>query len=157
MSNIKIVKATENVFYEILDLEYLIFSPPWTEGSLMRELYSDSALFLTAISEGEVVGYAILHSIAQDEAEIYKIAVSEKFRRKGVAALLMHEMMEHVKKNKIEHTFLEVRESNTPAIMLYNKFGFESVARRYNYYQDPVENALIMTVHTEDDAEKNIK
>ena len=39
---------------------------------------------------------------------------------------------------------LEVRESNTPAIKLYEKFDFKNLGVRKNYYKNN-ENAIIMT------------
>ena len=41
---------------------------------------------------------------------------------------------------------LEVRESNNAAIRLYEKLGYKEVGRRKNFYSDPTENAILMTM-----------
>jgi len=40
---------------------------------------------------------------------------------------------------------LEVRPSNTPAVALYQKHGFQEAGRRPNYYDNPKEDALLLT------------
>ena len=42
---------------------------------------------------------------------------------------------------------LEVRESNAPALALYKKQGFEILGKRPGYYEQPREDAVIMTLY----------
>ena len=58
-------------------------------------------------------------------------------RRQGVATQLLESM-------DSEDIFLEVRESNRIARKLYEKLGFVVVGTRPEYYDDPVESALVM-------------
>ena len=62
----------------------------------------------------------------------------------GIGKLMMEEMLMLARERKCDAIFLEVRESNTPAITLYGSYGFKAVGRRNGYYRDPVENAIIM-------------
>ena len=60
--------------------------------------------------------------------------------------MLFHE----ARKNQVQSIFLEVRQSNSPAIALYEKCGFKQIAKRKNYYQHPVEDAWIYQYQRED-------
>lgn len=66
------------------------------------------------------------------------------YRRKGIAQLLMGKLWEYAEEFAAFVT-LEVRESNLPAISLYEKLGYERVGLRKNFYSSPVENAVLMT------------
>lgn len=77
----------------------------------------------------------LLNSI--DVYEIFEIAVSKKFRNQGLASSLMNMLPQD------KDIFLEVRESNIPAINLYLKFGFEIISKRKFYYSNN-ETAIIM-------------
>ena len=96
------------------------------------------------LREGKVAGFLILSTVL-DEAEIIEVAVSENMRRKGIASELMDEVCEWCAKNGIAQIFLEVRESNFPARAYYKKYSFAENGVRKNYYQDPVENAVLMS------------
>ena len=73
------------------------------------------------------------------EREILNLAVAVEFRRAGIATLLLnHEI------GRGSTLFLEVRKSNAAAIHLYAKAGFTEIARRADYYDNPVESAIVM-------------
>ena len=98
-----------------------------------------------AVLRGEnVAGFLILSTVL-DEAEILEVAVSENFRRNGIASEIMEEVFEWCGKNGIVQIFLEVRESNFSARAYYKKYGFIENGVRKNYYRDPVENAVLMS------------
>ena len=78
-----------------------------------------------------------------DEAEIITIGVAPAARRTGVAMALMQLMERDAKKNDAKNIFLEVDESNFPAISLYSKCGFRNIGTRPNYYENG-HNAIIM-------------
>jgi len=78
------------------------------------------------------------------EAEVLDIAVAEKHRRHGNARFLLERFLELVRQHGIRDVFLEVRESNFPAIALYRKFGFSASGRRPNYYRDAQEAAILL-------------
>ena len=79
------------------------------------------------------------------EVYISNVAVREKFRKRGVASALIDAMNSYCIVNNAEFITLEVRVSNTPAVNLYEKSGFENLGRRKNFYSAPNEDAFIMT------------
>lgn len=129
----------------IAALERACFSHPWSEEALQGELWNDSAVVIVAEGEdGTVLGYAGLQTVL-DEGYITNVAVDERYRRQGVADELIAAFV-RFGGAKLAFLTLEVRASNAPAIALYAKHGFKEVGRRKNYYDDPKEDALLMTL-----------
>ena len=142
--NYQVVPMDRSHIPAIAALERECFSRPWSEAALSEELYNDTACFLVAEGEdGTVLGYAGLHVIL-DEGYIDNVAVDPKYRRQGVADALL-DVFCRFGAEKLAFLTLEVRESNTPAIALYEKHGFYQVGRRKDYYDDPREDALLLT------------
>jgi len=135
--------ATENDIDRIMEIEHDSFTPPWTHGQLLAEIYREDSFFIVALDDDEIVGYAILGT-SIDEGQILSIAVVSTARRKGIADLLMYTMITHAKELELESIFLEVRKSNEPAQELYKKHDFEFVRYRENYYTDPDEDAVVL-------------
>ncbi len=130
---------------DLAELEKLCFSDPWTREGLEAELISDTACFAVAEQDGRAVGCAGMHCVC-GECYIDKVAVHPDFRRQGIARELVRYLIDEAVKQSGEFVTLEVRESNTPAIALYQKLGFEPVGTRKNFYSCPKENALLMTI-----------
>lgn len=128
----------------VAELERLCFSTPWNEAMLEEELYNDTASFIVAEGEdGSVLGYAGLHVIL-DEGYIDNVAVRPSCRRMGIADQLLSVFIRFGQAN-LAFLTLEVRPSNTPAVALYQKHGFQEAGRRPNYYDNPKEDALLLT------------
>ena len=141
----KLISAGRSHLPQIADLERLCFAPPWSEQMLAEELYNDSASLIAAEGEdGTVLGYGLVRAIL-DEGCLEKIAVDPSFRRQGVAEEILSSYLRFGRAH-LAFLTLEVRASNVPAIALYEKLGFQEVGRRKNYYRDPTEDALLMTV-----------
>jgi ribosomal-protein-alanine acetyltransferase len=81
-----------------------------------------------------------------EEAEILDLGVLPNHRYRGYASSLLKDFVQRESQSAIQKIFLEVRESNEAAIALYKKFGFQITGRRPNYYRNPEENALLMTL-----------
>ncbi|HAN44650.1 MAG TPA: ribosomal-protein-alanine N-acetyltransferase [Ruminococcaceae bacterium] len=126
-------------------LEEECFSEPWSFESLANELYNPIAVFYVAEFDGEVCGYAGMHHIV-DECYVTNIAVTKKHRRKGVATHLLKKLIAYAKEHDCSLITLEVRKSNTAAIGFYESNGFETEGERRDFYRNPTENALIMTL-----------
>ena len=125
-------------------LERLCFTTPWNEAMLEEELYNDTASFIVAQrDDGEVLGYAGLHVIL-DEGYIDNVAVRPEYRRQGVADRLL-DVFCRFGQAHLAFLTLEVRPSNTAAVALYEKHGFREAGRRKNYYENPTEDALLLT------------
>ena len=125
-------------------LARLCFTTPWTPAMLEEELYNDTASFIVAQrADGEVLGYAGLHVIL-DEGYIDNVAVRPEYRRQGVADRLL-DVFCRFGQARLAFLTLEVRPSNTAAVALYEKHGFREAGRRKNYYENPTEDALLLT------------
>lgn len=139
-----IVPMDRSHIEQIAALERECFSTPWSEAMLTEVLFDSQASFIVAESEdGGVLGYAGLQ-VVLDEGYIDNIAVEPNARRHGVADELLDVFCRFGEAN-LAFLTLEVRASNTPAIALYRKHGFEEAGRRKDYYTKPTEDAIIMT------------
>jgi [ribosomal protein S18]-alanine N-acetyltransferase len=143
MPDVIIRRMTEQDLMEVVNIEKQAFTDPWSYESFKSDLNNEMALPLVAISHGKVVGYSSLY-VAAGEMQLGNFAVSPDHRNMGIAKLMMEEMVKLARERKCDGIFLEVRESNTPAITLYAAYGFRVVGRRNGYYRDPVENAILM-------------
>ena len=128
----------------ILLASNLCAPPP---GNLDCATHSRIGEVLTFVAEenGQIVGVLQWRDLG-DEAEILDLAVHPAHRRKGYAAFLLREFFQHASQSPAQRIFLEVRESNAAAIALYKKSGLAISGRRPNYYRNPEENALVMTL-----------
>lgn len=116
----------------------------WSKEAFYSELSNKLAKYYVARNlQGDIVGFAGSWSII-DEAHITTIAVDSNYRRQHIGEVLLRAIIENCYAEKIKYLTLEVRESNLPAIKLYEKYGFQSFGVRKGYYQDNNENALIM-------------
>ena len=143
--HVRIVPMNADHLDELVELERICFSTPWSRNMLAEELDNACSAFLVAVDSNEkVVGYAGLQ-VVLDEGYIANIAVFPEHRRKGVAGQLLQVFMNFAEANRLAFLTLEVRASNQAAIALYANRGFEEVGRRKNYYEHPREDAIIMT------------
>lgn len=127
----------------IAALEKVCFSDPWSEKSIASELDNRLSYWLVAEKDGVLAGYVGSQSVL-DGADMMNLAVAPEYRRQGVGEQLVDKLVEHLQQKGIIALLLEVRVSNTPAIALYEKMGFEQVGRRPRYYTNPREDALIL-------------
>lgn len=130
---------------EVVKLEALSYGEHhWSKESFYNELSNNLAHYYCATTENEkLIGYVGCWHIFE-EAHITTLSVHPDYRKQGVAQQLLFTVIDSCYKNKIKYITLEVRESNIPAISLYEKNGFKSIGTRKGYYQDNNENALIM-------------
>jgi len=141
----KLVPMSPDNVDQIAAIEQECFSKPWTKRMLMEELDNLSASFIAAQAEdGAILGYAGL-TVVLDEGYINNVAVRTEYRKQGVASALLDVFLRFAQANSLAFLTLEVRASNVPAIALYRKHGFEEAGRRKNYYEDPQEDAILMT------------
>ena len=125
-------------------LEEQCFSQPWTAEMLASQMPDERHVFLVAEAEGEVLGYVGMMHIL-DEGYISNVAVSPLARRQGIGDRLIDALLQRADNLELSFVTLEVRESNSPARALYAKHGFQDVGLRKNYYDQPKENAILMT------------
>ena len=138
-----ILPMNESHVAQIAELEKICFSDPWSDNSVASELNNPLSVWLVAEENGIVCGYVGSQTVL-DETDMMNIAVHPDFRRKGIAAALIAELVRLLKERGSRILRLEVRESNAPAISLYETMGFTQLGLRKNYYRNPKENALIL-------------
>lgn len=145
MHNIQISKMTLSDLEKISNLLTTDFDDFWTASILKSELENEASTYIVAKLNSEIVGFAGIWD-GVDQMHITNIVVKKDFRRKGIANLLLNELINITKAlNKSELT-LEVKESNIAAQKLYLKNGFKNLGLRKNYYSNS-ENAIIMTLY----------
>ena len=123
------------------ELEQLLFTvyevSPWTVGQLEEVLHSDVNSCALAEDENRLVGFLVWQE-TDFEAEVLQIAVLPSYQGQKIATALFDFLPAD------KEIFLEVRESNRPALLFYKKEKFEEIARRKAYYHAPVEDAIVM-------------
>ena len=140
---IRLEMMTDAHVEQIAQIEKLCFSDPWSENSIASELKNSLSLWLVALDGDTVAGYIGSQSVL-DGADVMNVAVHPDFRRRGIGRELVTALSKGLQAKGIEFLMLEVRQSNEPAIALYENLGFVRVGLRPNYYRNPRENALIM-------------
>ncbi len=125
----------------IAALEAACFSLPRLQAQIEREIGN----FLTACEDGEISGY-IDAAVVLDEGYIGNIAVLPDQRGRGIGRALLHTLRER-HRGALAFLTLEVRASNAPAIALYASEGFQQVGVRKGMYEQPKEDALLMTYY----------
>lgn len=141
MDNIIIRKMQEADIEKCIDIEKSHNIKILSKEILKDELKLDSKYYLVALLDNDIVGYIGI-SYVLDTADIISIAVKKEFTRKGIASLLLNEIIKFCNEKNISRIFLEVRKSNTKAQSLYKKFGFTKISERKKYYNN-IEDAYI--------------
>ncbi len=131
---------------ELAQLEKECFSLPWSEKSLSEELQNPVARFYVAKDGEKTVGYIGAFNVG-GEVSITNIAVKQEYRNRGIATKLINTLKSKMQEEKAEFITLEVRASNETAIRLYEKNGFETVGLRKGFYENPKEDAVLMTFY----------
>ncbi len=142
-SPVRIRLLTHADLPRVMQIENDSFSVPWSATTFQGLLRRSDADMIAAEREDRLVGYAIAWTVI-DQAEIGNVAIDRAARGGGMGRLLVESMVERLRLRGVRECFLEVRESNTVAQELYRSCGFEAVGRRRGYYNEPVEDALVM-------------
>jgi ribosomal-protein-alanine N-acetyltransferase len=125
-------------------IEQESYPTPWSRSMFDAELRKPSSLAIGAFTdEGDLVGYAFVSRYV-DAWHVMNVAVAHAFRRRGIASALLERLFAVTATDPRRGYTLEVRVSNTGAIMLYERLGFEARGLRRGYYTDNREDALIM-------------
>ncbi len=135
----EIKKLSQEYIKDVADIEKACFSKPWNEISIAAELKNEFSRFYVAVEDGKAVGFVGLYALS-GEADIVRVGVLPQYRNRGIARAVLKKSLENVDGD----VFLDVRESNAPAISLYRSLGFYDTGVRKNYYSEPEENAVLM-------------
>lgn len=142
--NLIISKMTLDDLSSIRDILISDFDNFWNYEILKEELECSNSFFVIAKNDAnEIVGFAGLKIIV-DEADIMNIVVKKSFRHNGIGSFLLEHLISYAKNNNLKTVTLEVNENNLSAIHLYDKFSFDKLGIRKNYY-DGSSDAIIMS------------
>ncbi|KFE53760.1 ribosomal protein S18-alanine N-acetyltransferase [Pseudomonas syringae] len=134
---------TEADLDAVLKIEYAAFSHPWTRGIFLDGLKSYEIWLM--FEGSQQVGHGVIQIII-DEAHLLNITVKPESQGRGLGLRLLEHLMSRAYQLNGRECFLELRDSNRAAYRLYERFGFNEIGRRRDYY--PVaggrEDAVVM-------------
>ena len=125
--------------------EILRGSPEAAEWAVksIEQLNQRGELGWVVENDGGITGFLVARAIA-DEAEVLNLCIDRAKRRIGNATALVRVALRQLPRLGAKVLFLEVRETNLPAISFYEKHGFIRDGFRPGYYQNPTEAAVLM-------------
>ena len=139
-------RMQENDLPAVRTIEALSFSNPWSDDTFRGEIQNTSISFPFVVVRrpgDEVVAYIVFWLI-RDDVQVNNIAVHPDCRGLGIGEALMQFAIAKVRGEGAAFMTLEVRQSNTAALTLYKKLGFEVLGTRKNYYTKPDEDAFVL-------------
>lgn len=120
------------------------FAPHWNQEQYEGLFSPDAPRRVVLVAEQDSLARGFLVALCPtDEWEVESVVVDQPVRRRGIGALLLEDLVRRAVEESASAVVLEARESNHPARQLYEKIGFEQVAMRKDYYQGPLEHALL--------------
>ena len=129
---------------QVAAIEAVSFSMPWSLKAFTETVQKLNFRYFVAEEDGEVLGYCGFLYVL-DEAEIPNVCVKASVRKQGIGKQMMTVLIEEAAKLGMAVLYLEVRESNRAARSLYESLGFVENGIRKNFYEQPVENAVLMS------------
>ncbi len=144
MDKYQIMPMTADDVADVAAIEQQIFSLPWSEKSFLDACTTQENVYLVCRMNGHIAGYCGMWTVL-GEGNITNVAVAPEYRRQGIAKALLQELESCAKEKSVTVFFLEVRESNTGAIALYEQLGFSNIGKRKRFYERPVEDAIVMS------------
>jgi len=150
---IRISRMSEHDLIEVVEIEEESGLSRWGWAAYYAELQTgDRDLMLVAhparysiLEHRRLAGYIVARETA-GELHINNVAVREHYRRRGIGRALLSRIVEEAERLGVTTAFLEVRSGNLAAQALYEQCGFKGIARRSNYYSDPTEDAVVMSL-----------
>ncbi|CDX01406.1 Ribosomal-protein-alanine acetyltransferase [Desulfitobacterium hafniense] len=131
---------------DVMKIELRSFPSPWSPLAFVTELrHNEDAYYFCLYSYGILLGYLGVWLIF-DEGYITRLAIHPDFRAKGHGSYLIRQVLEWMKPRGVKRLNLEIRSSNTLACSFYKKLGFLPRATKQEYYTDPPEDAMVMTL-----------
>ncbi len=130
---------------QVMEIEEESFSVPWSKEGFFTFLTREDTMFLAVEEKGEILGYCGT-LIVLDEADVLNVVVKRERRREGIGYFMMQSVMILLKEQGVRILHLEVRKGNSEALRLYERVGFVRDGLRKDYYSDPTEDAILMSM-----------
>ena len=130
----------------VLAIEQRAYPFPWTRGIFRDCLRADYPAWVLQRDDA-LIGYGVL-SIAADEAHVLNVCAAPEVQGQGHGRRLLRALLQVARSRGAQRVFLEVRPSNTVAIALYHREGFNEIGRRPRYYPafHGREDAIVMAM-----------
>lgn len=129
---------------QVVDIEQNLFSVPWTKKGFLTYLMKKDTMFFVVEEKERILGYCSMMTVL-DEGDILNVAVRSDRQKEGIGQFLVDSMLRMAEMQGIRLVHLEVRQGNGIARRLYQRLGFKEDGLRRDYYENPVENAVLMT------------
>jgi ribosomal-protein-alanine N-acetyltransferase len=137
----------------VVQIEEECYPRPWSTTVFLSEIAQRTSRRYTVATLGPlVVGYSGL-MVVEDDGHITTLTVDPAWHHRGIGTVLLLDQARAAPALGVRHLTLEVRASNTPAQVLYRRFGFAPVGVRRNYYSETGEDAIVMWAHDIDTAD----
>ena len=146
MSQLNIREMNLEDLSDVFFIEKKAYPFPWSK-SLFEQAITSTKYCCVVELNNSIIGYAII-SFVVGEAELLNICIDPDQQGKGYANTLLSHITEYAAEADNHEMYLEVRVSNSSAIHLYEKMGFNEIGRRKNYYpgKDGREDAILMAL-----------
>ncbi|HRN82914.1 ribosomal protein S18-alanine N-acetyltransferase [Nitrosomonas europaea] len=131
---------------QVIRIEHEIFLFPWSIVNFSDSIKAGyHCRVLVQPNSDLVMGYGILMT-GPGEAHVLTLGVGAAWQSQGLGRKMLRHLIELSRKHQAEFVLLDVRESNTGAINLYERLGFQQIAVRKGYYPAMCgrEDALVM-------------
>jgi len=153
LKEISIERMSEHDLLEVVEIEEQSGLSRWGWAAYYAEMQgANRDLMLVArpsksatLDSSPIAGYIVARETA-GELHINNFAVRSEFRRHGIGATLLNQVLHEARQRRATAAFLEVRSTNHAAQALYEKCGFRAIAKRANYYSEPSEDAVVMSL-----------
>ncbi len=131
---------------QVYALEQSVYPHPWSMANFEDSLNSNYQAWILRDRDGELLGYFLLMAVV-DEAHLLNVAVSAERQGQGLGRFLLNQAVACARGLGMESVLLEVRPSNTRALEIYERYGFQHIGRRKGYYpaaNQQREDAIVM-------------
>ena len=163
--DVRIERMTVHHISAVMAIDEQGYGDPWSATTWHKEMRDVDRLHLVAITdretsdndgsdgEGErVVGHAgLLYLVGM--AHVSNVAVDPDYQHQGVATRLLIELLDQAREHGSTAVTLEARAANKRAHRLYSRLGFQPLGITPDYYTEPSEDALVMSIRFLDEPE----
>ena len=128
----------------VIEIENQVYTHPWSLGNFRDSIRAAHRCVMLTYGD-TLIGYAVV-MFAAEEAHLLNLTIAAEWQRKGYGRALLLHLASIAVTEFARSFFLEVRQSNTAAQVMYSSLGFKTVGVRRNYYPARAgrEDAIVM-------------
>ena len=138
---------------EVLGIEQEAFEFPWSDEDFTRCLRQRNCIGMVAEIADSVVAFMI-YELHRSRLHMLNVAVARSHRRLGIGTQMMRKLAGKLSPDRRDRIVLEVRERNLPAQLFLRTQGFRAVTVLKDFYQDTTEDAYLMQLNWQADADQ---